>query len=922
MPIIMTLGRRRITEKLVMVLYALSLNFLCFAYANEPSGSFRTRSPIPSLRTKPCVQNFREKSAICHRRGLKQIPNDLINDLMFLNLSQNMIEALKNTSFSGYSLLAKLDLSQNDVGSIDIMALKPLAHLRELGLAGNKNLQTLEADVFRWSHNLTKLDLSGCGLTHFPNEIMNFLPRLDSLFLDHNRLSHVNVSHCHTDGIRLSITLNGNDFHFLTKETFQLTCNCSTLDLTDNPFEYVDPEAIASLRCKRLIIGTDIDLTPSNYSAQVYHDLFTGIAQSPTRSVVLKFGNAGDAFETSKNFFDPMRGKNFSELVITGYPLVLDAYIFWNISVSQLSITGSDLLYVHAPFFEGLFKLKVLDLHDSNLFFFDPLRSTMWNLPIEEINLSQNNLFTLFCNAFRGLHKLSKLDLSDNPRLWYLCALEDYGYRNLRYLDLSGTAIDGYGVSQMAFQMPNLRSFSYSWRLLDIREPKGPSFFTTGTSKGPSTFVNATALESIVVENSYLTLKELWDLSANVSIFLGLEYLQLLDLSSNDIGSLPRGLFPQLPLLRELDLSQCDIRVIDAGVFSNLGALKVLHLDNNHLIELPLDLFQANNGHLSILYLHSNFLNDIEETLFIHTPELTNITLADNQLTTLLQNTFTPIRSTLKSIDLSANPLECSCELQWLIRLKKSPVDLLRSNQTICSATSDTAFRWKPLFSIDPSDLCMSHIVVICTIPLIFAGCLVCLSVVCYMSRFVKYKKFLLKLAIFGFNVKIDPRDRDDFKFDLNVIFTEQDEAWAKEQLMPNLGRHLPHFDRITLGDNDLPYGMYYFDAVYDIIESSFKTILLFSRAAVKDQHFMMKLRFAFDHVTTTQTQSTMMIILDDVLDNIPDNEMPDLVKLYFSEERPYLYWEENNEDQIYFWKQLTKKLIFNVKCDDRIPTE
>ena len=917
----MALGRRQISDKLLMVLYALTLNFLCFAHASEPSGS--SWRPIPILRSRPCAQNFQVKSALCNRRGLKYVPNDLMNDLTFLNLTQNMIEALKNTSFRGYSLLVKLDLSQNDVRSIDSMVLQPLTHLRELGLAGNKNLQTLEVNIFKWSHNLTKLDLSGCGLTHFPNEIMKFLPRLALLFLDYNHLSHINITHSQTDDSGLSITLNRNNFDNLTNETFWFACNCLMLDLTDNPFAYVDPEAIASLQCKRLIIGTDIDLTPSNYSMKVYHDILTGIARSSTASVVLTFGNDQQEFAMSTTFFEPLRGKNLTELVLTGYNNVLEPNIFRNVGVSQLSFTGSRLYLVLAPFFEGLFNLEVLDLHDSNLLYFATVSTTMWNLSIEEINLSHNDLHALLCHAFRGLHKLSKLDLSNNPRLCLLCALEDNGYRNLRYLDLSRTAIDGFTVSHWFFQVPNLRSFSYSWRVPDTREPKGSSFFTTGTSAGPSTFVNATALESIVVENSYLTLKELWNSSANVSIFFGLNNLQLLDLSSNDLESLPQGLFAQLSLLRELDLSSCDIKVIEAGVFSNLGELKVLHLENNWLIELPYDLFRASNGHLNVLYLHSNFLNDLEETFFMHTPELTNLTLADNQLTTLLQNTFTPIRSTLKTVDLSDNPLKCSCDLQWLVHLKRSSIiDFLRTNQTICSATSDTAFRWKPLFSIDPSDLCTSHVVVICSIPLIVAGCLVSLSVVCYMSRFVKYKKFLLKLAVFGFNVKIDRRDHGDFKFDLNVIFTEQDEAWAKEQLVPNIERYLPHFDRITLGDNDLPFGMYYFDAVYDVIEHSFKTILLLSRAAIRDQHFMIKLRSAFDHVTTTQTQSTMMIILDDILDNIPDNEMPDLVKLYFSEERPYMYWEENNEDQIYFWKQLIKKLIFNVKCDDKIPTE
>ena len=92
-----------------------------------------------------------------------------------------------------------------------------------------------------------------------------------------------------------------------------------------------------------------------------------------------------------------------------------------------------------------------------------------------------------------------------------------------------------------------------------------------------------------------------------------------------------------------------------------------------------------------------------------------------------------------------------------------------------------------------------------------------------------------------------DPRDHCAFEFDVNVIFTTDDKEWATEQLRRNIKEQLPHFDRIAFGDDDLPLGKYFLDAVLYVIEHSFKTVLLLSRAATQDHEFMMKAAHCFE---------------------------------------------------------------------------
>ena len=178
---------------------------------------------------------------------------------------------------------------------------------------------------------------------------------------------------------------------------------------------------------------------------------------------------------------------------------------------------------------------------------------------------------------------------------------------------------------------------------------------------------------------------------------------------------------------------------------------------------------------------------------------------------------------------------------------------------------------------------------------------------------------FLLKLAIVGYDEIQDPRKHLDFEFDLNIIFSDDDKDWATKRFRQHIKEEISHFDRIAFGDDDLPLGMYFLDAVLYVIEHSFKTVLLLSRAATQDHEFMMKLRTALNHVTNTRTQCTLLIFLED----IPNAELPHLVKLYLSEERPYIYWTEDEKGQKYFWKKVMKYLtVLNRRFNDMIPPE
>ncbi|XP_011673022.2 toll-like receptor 4 [Strongylocentrotus purpuratus] len=256
-------------------------------------------------------------------------------------------------------------------------------------------------------------------------------------------------------------------------------------------------------------------------------------------------------------------------------------------------------------------------------------------------------------------------------------------------------------------------------------------------------------------------------------------------------------------------------------------------------------------------------------------------------------------------------------EGSWLIDWINKPMHLIDKDKTICSSASLEPLREKPLLDVDPNQLCIINGLLF-LIPLASIG-LVVISVLLYHYRWqLRYKLFLLKLAAVGYNEMRDARDHNDYEFDVNIILYDDDDVWIREQLRPALEERLPQFQRNVFGDEDLVLGMHYLDSVDYVVSHSYKTIVVLSRAAVQDRWFILKFRTAMDHVSDTLTEFVVVVFLED----IPDDEMPFLARLYLNDGRPYIHWTEDARGQECFWDELTKNLTINLRTNDLIPNE
>ena len=272
------------------------------------------------------------------------------------------------------------------------------------------------------------------------------------------------------------------------------------------------------------------------------------------------------------------------------------------------------------------------------------------------------------------------------------------------------------------------------------------------------------------------------------------------------------------------------------------------------------------------------------------------------------------------SIDISRNPLTCKCEIRWLVNFLKD-VNLINAEQTICTSAIGPLqpVENKPLLEFDLSKLCAPHVAVYAAIPVTILALSTLMFTVYHFRWYLKYKLFLLKLAILGYDEIEDGALVHRTSNSSSMSFTaDDDEIWIQDHLRRALMDKMPEYNRNAIGDDSLPLRMYYLDAVYYVMESSYKIIFIVSRAAVQSGIFITKFRLAQDMVNDLQIEKIFVVFLDD----IPDDEMPVVVRLYLSSQRPYLTWTDDERGREYFWDRFEKLLKVNKRSNPLIPAD
>eukprot|EP00057_Strongylocentrotus_purpuratus_P033088 XP_790080.3 PREDICTED: toll-like receptor 13 [Strongylocentrotus purpuratus] len=525
---------------------------------------------------------------------------------------------------------------------------------------------------------------------------------------------------------------------------------------------------------------------------------------------------------------------------------------------------------------------ELLDLTGNNIT--KLLNSSFEVYPlINYLDISDNDVRAIESAAFYPLKGLMNLFLSNNPRLVIPTTSVFMMSLQLSILDLGRSNLNSLPNDTLKWSL-HIKS-AYLWY-------------------NQLSFINVSSCG--MTDNVVMMGNQLKHLTARYFTFVC--HTDTLDLRDNPIQSVDPDLIASLHvrslMLGGYPLSYEVLANIILGI--SKSDIKQLAIHGGSVGAFHEGFFgPLRDSSLSVLDFDRNDLNNLYPLVFSNLTKLKQFSFSNNNL---------PIDEIQPDYFEGMKALN----VLWLFDWLNEPIRLKNKDETICSSASLEPLREKPLLEFDPNELCIMNSGLFLLIPLVSIS-LVVISVLLYHHRWqLKNKLFLLKLAVLGYKEMRDARDHNDYKFDVTIIFDDDDEEWIREQLRPALEERLPQFQRNVFGDQDLVLGMHYLESVDYVVSHSYKTIIVLSRAAVHDHWFILKFRTAMDHVSDTLTEFVVVVFLED----IPDNEMPFLARLYLSDGRPYIHWTENVRGQEYFWDELTKDLTINLRTNDLIPNE
>jgi len=154
----------------------------------------------------------------------------------------------------------------------------------------------------------------------------------------------------------------------------------------------------------------------------------------------------------------------------------------------------------------------------------------------------------------------------------------------------------------------------------------------------------------------------------NEAILKPFPNLMSLNFSYSHVFQLDSNALTHTPLLERLILTGNNIRQLSSDCFQNLTRLHTFHASFDEglvMNSLPKNLF-APLISLTEVDLSGGYLKYIHPNTFQNNSKLKVIKLNNNKLATLQQGTLDNLPD-LKEIHIYDNPLECSCELHWLV---------------------------------------------------------------------------------------------------------------------------------------------------------------------------------------------------------------------------------------------------------------
>ncbi|XP_023562188.1 toll-like receptor 9 isoform X1 [Octodon degus] len=554
--------------------------------------------------------------------NLTTLPRDLPPSLEYLLLSYNHIFKLDPGDLANLTALRVLDVGGNcrrcdharnpcvecltKTLQLHPDTFRQLSHLEGLVLKDN-SLPTLEARWFQGLENLTVLDLSENFLYDCITKTQAFqgLAQLRKLNLSFNYRKGVSFAHLHLAASFGKLTslqelnMNGIFFRSLSESTLKPLTHLPLLKTLNLQMNFINQAQISIFGAFPSL--SFVDLSGNRISGASALAKALGEADNENRVWLGPENLAPAPLDTPKSEIFMPSCKRF--------PFTLD-------------LSGNNLVTVQSEMFTNLSRLQCLILSHNciaqavNGSQFQPLTS------LKILDLSHNKLDLYHGHSFTELPQLIALDLSYNSQPF---GMQGIGHNlsfvsrlhKLQYLSLAHNGINSRVNPKLCSS--SLRKLDFSGNTVSSMWAEGDLYlhFFQGLKSLRWLDLSQNSLHTLLPRNldnlpknlTLLRLRDNYLAFFNWSSLVLLPNLQILDLAGNQLKALTNGTLPNGTQLRSLDVSSNSITFVAPGFFALAAELQVLNLSDNILKTIESSWFGMLAGNLKVLDVSANPLH-------------------------------------------------------------------------------------------------------------------------------------------------------------------------------------------------------------------------------------------------------------------------------------------------------------------------
>ena len=856
----------------------------------------------------------------CKDSSLKRVP-DIPDDVIVVDLKNNDISELFNDSFENCSNVRKLDLSNNfEISVIRSIMLRGMPNLEEIVLndmCGIRwNEQSFPDDTFENLTRLTSVSLQrlirqcprDLTMTEFdfmmhklPKSLVNLSVTIpveggfSEKLMNFTRLKKLEIQQ---SMLEMPITI--------TNDTFECLKNVSLETLTikfDNQLSGVEPLAFYYLpKLKSLdMSGT------SGISIADFYPALIGLQNTTIEYLRLSSMQSNYIFSSSSvaTIFGPTR----KQLVWAPGQGVTATTSSWRAPCGPLQPRGpprdrgacgalatplfSSPVFLNGSFCENLVLPNLRDLQLDHTQLFAINKSCFISLPnLKVLNLSFNSLSMEYLSfLFENLwsHKnLTELDISNQggsigSRAFLCVKLPP----NLTKMDMSGIwRYVGNMPITLYFYYPNkleyvtFRSNSIS-RLYNVRFPDNiqhehlVSFDFSGNNmiSFAGSFATAILRDGLRVNSLLLSGNRLGgDCRAGDTnfVFRYFTNLTVLDLSSNDIKTLPQYIFANLSRLKYLNLSMNSLRFVH---------FRISHMKNLHYLDLSENLI-------------SQFEQEFQMELQSSRSSSPNFT-----------------------VNMLSNPFQCSCDTRsffWWMHEKRDMFSQFENYSCTYNNNLTTFDNIEQLLHIIDFNCSTSLIVKVTTSLFVFIVFVISLSIFIYRHKWSVLKFFLLEYITNRKLYRDFEESEGEYAYDAFVSFHSDDQDWVWNELHENLGKtddnvetdDQPRF-RLCIHERDFVPGELIEENILKSIESSRKTIVVLSRNFMKSAWCEFELQIARKECIERGRDLIIAVMLEPLAADIKiSRSVERLIR-----KNTYIEWPADQSGRINVWNRMKSVL-------------